>query len=111
MPWRRSRLISTSMLWFLFVVLFTTATMAKDLRPLVLSEGEIKKAIIAESINAYPGNCPCPYNSARNGNACGGRSAWSRKGGYAPICYENEVTPEMMLKWRREHGQQTRQER
>ena len=67
----------------------------------VLSEAEVKKVIIAESINAYPGNCPCPYNSARNG----GRSAGSRRGGYAPICYENEVTPAMILDWRRTHVQ------
>ena len=108
MSWRRSGFIPTSTLCFLFFALFTTATTAKDLRPLVLSNTEVKKAIIAESVNAYPGNCPCPYHSARNGSACGGRSAWSRKGGYVPICYETEVTPEMMSKWRREHGQHTR---
>ena len=68
-----------------------------------LSEAEVKKAIIAASINAYSGNCPCPYNSARNGSACGGRSAWSRRGGYAPICYEKEVTPAMILDWRKTH--------
>ena len=34
--------------------------------------------------------------SARNGSACGGRSAWSRQGGYAPLCYENDVTPAMI---------------
>jgi len=108
MPWRRRRLMSTGTLCLLLLALCTTVTPAKDLRPLVLSEAEIKQAIIAESLSAYPGNCPCPYNKARNGSACGGRSAWSRKGGYAPICYENEVTPEMISKWRRERGQQPR---
>jgi hypothetical protein len=108
MLWRRNRLIATSTLCCLFVASFTTVTPAQDLRSLVLSEAEIKQAIIAASTSAYPGNCPCPYNSASNGSACGRRSAWSRKGGYAPMCYEHEVTPEMILKWRRERGQQTR---
>jgi hypothetical protein len=36
----------------------------------------------------------------RNGHACGGRSAYSRPGGYAPICYSQDVTPEMIRRWR-----------
>jgi hypothetical protein len=88
----------------LVVLILATPVSAKDL----LIEAEVKKAIIAESINTYPGNCPCPYNRASNGSACGKRSAWSRKGGYAPVCYEHEVTPEMMSKWRSERGQQPR---
>jgi hypothetical protein len=55
-------------------------------------EQTVKRQIIEESIASYPGRCPCPYNVTRNGSACGGRSAWSRQGGYAPICYEREIT-------------------
>lgn len=69
----------------------------------LLSDEQVKKAIIQESISNYPRNCPCPYNSARNGSRCGGRSAWSRAGGYAPICYENEVSKEMIKTWRSQH--------
>nr|WP_312686820.1 hypothetical protein [Kosakonia sp.] len=65
-----------------------------------LTDAQIKKAIIAESISQYPGTCACPYNQARNGSHCGKRSAWSRAGGYAPVCYDNEVTKEMMDAWR-----------
>jgi hypothetical protein len=43
----------------------------------------------------------------RNGRSCGGRSAWSRQGGYAPICYEREVTQEMV----RERQRQRREAR
>lgn len=68
-----------------------------------LSGDEIKKRIIQASIASYPGNCPCPYNAARNGSRCGGRSAWSRTGGYSPICYEHEVTQEMIINWRKSH--------
>jgi len=60
-----------------------------------LSDLEIKKILIQESIESYPGNCPCPYNSASNGYRCGKRSAWSRAGGYSPLCYERDVTQNM----------------
>ena len=40
----------------------------------------IKQKIIKQSIENYPGNCPCPYNSARNGSRCGKRSAYNRAG-------------------------------
>lgn len=53
---------------------------------------EARAAIILQSIASYPGSCPCPYNRDRAGRRCGGRSAWSRPGGYSPICYENDVS-------------------
>jgi hypothetical protein len=60
------------------------------------TDAEIIKEIIAVSIAAYPGNCPCPYNLASNGSQCGKRSAYSKPGGYSPICYESDVTPAMV---------------
>lgn len=66
----------------------------------VPSDDQVKEAIISESISDYPGNCPCPYNHASNGSKCGKRSAWSKPGGYAPICYKNEVSKEMVDEWR-----------
>jgi hypothetical protein len=63
------------------------------------SDLEVKQAIIQESIASYPGNCPCPYNRAANGSRCGKRSAWSKPGGYEPICYPEEVTPQMIESW------------
>ncbi|NHV09471.1 hypothetical protein G9X43_01785 [Cronobacter turicensis] len=66
----------------------------------VRSDDDVKAQVIQESIDAYPGNCPCPYNAMRNGRACGGRSAWSRAGGYSPVCYKREVTAEMVREWR-----------
>lgn len=68
-----------------------------------LSDTEIRQRIIAESISSYPGNCPCPYNSARNGSSCGRRSAWSRAGGATPICYPNEISKAQVDAWRRSH--------
>ncbi|WP_094107773.1 hypothetical protein [Lonsdalea populi] len=69
----------------------------------VFSDEQVKKSIIQDSISNYPRNCPCPYNLARNGSRCGGRSAWRRAGGYAPICYENEVSKQMIEAWRSQH--------
>lgn len=67
------------------------------------SDADIKKAIIAESIAAYSGSCACPYQSARNGSSCGKRSAYSRPGGYAPVCYDNDITPESVENYRLRH--------
>ncbi len=51
------------------------------------SEAQIKQRLIRESIASYSGSCPCPYNTDRAGRRCGARSAYSRPGGAAPICY------------------------
>ena len=64
------------------------------------SDAQIRQAIIQESLASYPGNCPCPYNTDRRGYACGGRSAYSRPGGYSPICYASDVTPQMVQQYR-----------
>jgi hypothetical protein len=68
-----------------------------------MSDAAIKQAIIRESIASYPGNCPCPYNSARNGSSCGGRSAYSRAGGYSPLCYASDVSKADVEAYRRSH--------
>jgi hypothetical protein len=65
-----------------------------------LSDAQIKQTLIDESIAAYSGNRPCPYNTARNGSRCGKRSAYSREGGEAPLCYPKDVTTEMVQQYR-----------
>ncbi len=57
-----------------------------------ISDASIRRAIVRQSIAAYSGNCPCPYNTDRAGRRCGGRSAYSRPGGHAPKCYPNDVS-------------------
>lgn len=69
-----------------------------------VSDEKIKEKVIAESIASYPGVCACPFNRTRNGSSCGRRSAWSKAGGYAPICYKNEVTNEMVKQWREQNN-------
>ncbi|WP_024696002.1 hypothetical protein [Pseudomonas syringae] len=69
-------------------------------RETTISDATIVKVIIQESIDGYSGNCPCPYNSASNGSRCGKRSAYSREGGYAPVCFKEDVTKEMISEYR-----------
>jgi hypothetical protein len=69
-----------------------------------LSDEQIKSVIIQQSVASYPGNCPCPYSVARNGSSCGARSAYSKPGGYDPICYPRDVTLSMVQDYRRRNG-------
>lgn len=67
------------------------------------NDAQIKKEIIAASIASYPGSCPCPYNLARNGSRCGARSAYSKPGGYSPVCFEGDVTNAMMEAYKKQY--------
>lgn len=69
-----------------------------------MTDADVRQTMIQESISAYPGNCPCPYNHASNGSRCGKRSAWSRPGGYAPLCFPEDITNEMVKTYRKAHG-------
>lgn len=64
----------------------------------------IIQSIIDESIGNYSGTCPCPYNKASNGSSCGRRSAYSKPGGYAPVCYPKDVTAAMISSYKHKHG-------
>ncbi|MQB22581.1 hypothetical protein DXT90_18310 [Agrobacterium tumefaciens] len=61
-----------------------------------MSPSIIIQRIIAESIAGYPGTCACPYSTDRRGRKCGNRSAYSKPGGYAPICFAGDVTKSMI---------------
>jgi hypothetical protein len=69
-----------------------------------LSDEQIKRQMIQQSIASYPGNCPCPYSVARNGSTCGARSAYSKPGGYDPICYPGDINPSMIQDFKRKNG-------
>lgn len=67
------------------------------------TDDQIRQLIIEDSIASYSGVCACHFNSARNGSCCGRRSAWSKQGGYAPVCYKKEVLKERVEEWRNSH--------
>ncbi len=85
MIWRASALL----------LLLTPPAFALDTQPatqaIILKCSEIYKA------SGHP--CPCPFDTAKNGSACGKRSAYDKPGGAAPICFAKDVTPEMLKAW------------
>ena len=63
---------------------------------LISEHGQTKspEQMIKESIANYPGKCPCPYSIMSNGKKCGKRSAYSKPGGYEPLCYVSDIIAE-----------------
>ena len=57
-----------------------------------VSKAKSPEEMIKESIANYPGKCPCPYSIMSNGKKCGKRSAYSKPGGYEPLCYLSDIT-------------------
>ena len=84
---------------FLFIFIFYHNSFAEKK---VLSDYQLKQLIIKNSIATYPGRCPCPYHAASNGSRCGGRSAYSKSGGYSVICYESDITEDMLQYYKRQ---------
>src|SRR4051794_3756615 len=82
------------------------AVPALALQPSTMTDAQVRQAIIQQSVADYLATghpCACPYNSARNGSACGGRSAYRRPGGAEPFCYPADVTEGMVQDWRGAH--------
>jgi hypothetical protein len=70
----------------------------------VLTAAAIAAIIVQASRDQYHATgrpCACPDDTARNGSACGGRSAYSRPGGAEPLCYPSDVSAAMIESYRR----------
>ncbi len=68
-----------------------------------LTAAAIASILIKTSRDQYHATgkpCACPDDVKRNGRACGARSAYSRPGGAAPICYPHDVTTAMIDAYR-----------
>ena len=68
------------------------------------TDAEVRQQMIARSIEAYSGSCPCPDSRARGGSRCGGRSAYSRPGGASPLCYARDISDAALLRYRKRHA-------
>jgi hypothetical protein len=67
------------------------------------SDAAIAAMIIQESRNAYYATghpCACPDDLMRNARRCGGTSAHIRPGGAHPLCFNADVSPEMIRQYR-----------
>lgn len=64
-------------------------------------DAALKQRIIADSRSSYRGACPCPYDTMRNGRRCGNNSAYAKPGGARPLCFDQDVTPDMLEAYRR----------
>jgi hypothetical protein len=60
------------------------------------TDAQIRERLIQASLASYRGNCPCPYNTMRNGRQCGANSAYSKPGGAAPLCFPKDVPQSMV---------------
>lgn len=79
-------------------------TDAKRKVEVALTAAAIVAILIQASRDQYHATgrpCACPDDRMRNGSACGGRSAHSRPGGAAPLCYAADVTPAMIEAYRK----------
>ena len=57
---------------------------------------KIIQEIIYNSISSYDGKCACPYQRTSNGSRCGKRSAYSKPGGYEPLCFPEDITEDIV---------------
>ena len=65
------------------------------------TDAQIRQEMIRQSIASYSGSCPCPYSTDRGGRRCGARSAYSRPGGAAPLCYASDISDAQVAAYRR----------
>jgi len=82
----------------------STPSDAKRKGEVALAAAAIAAIIVQASRDRYYATghpCACPEDLMRNGKVCGGRSAYSRPGGAAPLCYPTEVTPAMNETYRK----------
>ena len=82
-------------------LLLILALLVLGIAPASASDDKIREIIIQQSIASYPGTCACPYSTMRNGRRCGGRSAYSKPGGYSPLCFKTDIPQAMIEQFKR----------
>jgi hypothetical protein len=86
---------------FLVAAFLAVAFVSAQSKKPAKTDSQIRQEIISASVSGHSGSCPCPYNTDRAGRRCGRRSAYSRPGGAAPLCYESDVTSRMVDEYRK----------
>ena len=65
-----------------------------------LTDAQIRELIVVQSTEQYAGACAGPYSLTADGRTCGKRSAYSRSGGSALLCYARDVSNKMVHQYR-----------
>jgi hypothetical protein len=70
------------------------------------ADDDVRRLIVENSIAAYRAHdqaCACPYDTTNGGSSCSGTSAYSGAARGTLLCFRGDVTPAMILAWRRAH--------
>jgi len=92
--------LTSSLIWLSFNVLSFNNPSPTFCR---LTDDQVRVYMIYQSWQNYPGNCPCPYSQDAIGHTCGGRSAYTRPGGYSPLCYHFDISREMVRAFKKQN--------
>lgn len=87
----------------LFLILMGTLTPPLRAQSVLLTDSEVRRNIIKESLSHFSGKCPCPYSRQRSGRICGESSAYKKSEDSSHICFPEDVSDEMVLRYRATH--------
>jgi hypothetical protein len=87
-------------LGLIVAVVFLSMTAAWSANTAFMTDSEVRRAIILDSIKAYTGECPCPYSRTDDGFRCGDKSKAKQGERPKPVCYPEDVTNEMVERYR-----------
>lgn len=90
---RSGRAIWASILACILIVLSVPRGVAQRASSAAPSDAQVRQKIVNASITSYKsggGSCPCPFIT------CGGRSAYTRRGGPPPLHYPKDVKDKMV---------------
>ena len=95
---RRRNFLASGFVALGLALAFSAPSFAESEQAEPISDVDIWRAIIHESIASYPHLCPCPYSPNRAGRACGTRSAYSRVGKLT--CYVTDISDDQIEAYR-----------
>jgi hypothetical protein len=84
---------------------FAAASIATHASAALMSDDDIKQGVMTQARAAYHGDCMCPYDiDKKTRHLCLDHSAYRGPHGNAIVCYDQDVTPAMMVTYRQQHG-------
>ncbi len=84
----------------IFILLLNVPFACKAAKP--LTDDGVRDLIISGNINAYEGECPCPYSLDNHKLKCGDNSAYSVYPGQIK-CYPGDISKDEVKRYRQEN--------